>query len=69
MPLTLIEAGKTCRVRAVGGSDAVRRHLGDMGFVAGATVAVVSEAAGGLIVGVCGTRVALDADLARRILV
>ena len=40
-----------------------------MGFVAGATVAVVSEAAGGLIVDVCGTRVALDADLARRILV
>ena len=36
MPLTLIEAGKACRVRAVGGSDAVRRHLGDMGFVAGA---------------------------------
>ena len=69
MPIAFMKAGMACHVRAIHGNDAVRRRLGDMGFVEGASVTVIAEAAGGLIVEVCGARVALDADLAKRIFV
>lgn len=47
----------------------MRRHLGDMGFVEGAEVRIVAEMAGSLIVGIHETRVALNRELARKILV
>ena len=69
MPLSMMKPGCVCRVKRLLGNDAVRRHLGDMGFVEGAEVIVVSELAGNLILGIRETRVALDAGLAARILV
>ena len=47
----------------------MRRHLGDMGFVEGAEVTVIAEMAGSLIIGVHETRVALNRELAQKILV
>lgn len=46
MPLSLMDVGSKFRIRTVGGSASVRRHLGDMGFVEGAEVVVVAEAGG-----------------------
>ena len=69
MPITLKSAGSRCRVKAVKGNDAVKKHLASMGFVEGAEVTVISEAAGSYILGICDSRVAVDRGLAMRILV
>ena len=69
MPLSMMKPGCVCRIKRLLGNDAVRRHLGDMGFVEGAQVTIVSELAGNLVLGIRLTRVALDRDLAGRILV
>lgn len=69
MPITLLGAGNRMRVASIHGNDAIRRHLCDLGFVEGAEVEVIADNGGSLIVGVHGTRLALNADLARRIFV
>lgn len=69
MPLSMMEVGAKFRIKAVGGKDSVRRHLGDMGFVEGAEVTVVAVAGGNLILGIHETRVALNRELAQKILV
>lgn len=69
MPLSMMEKGRVYRIKALQCDDAVRRHLGDMGFVEGAEVRIISDLAGSLVVGIHETRVALNRDLARRILV
>ncbi len=69
MPITLAGVGAKMKVAAIKGNDEIRRHLCDLGFVEGAEVEVVADNGGSLIVGVHGTRLALNADLARRILV
>lgn len=68
MPLSLARAGETLTVRRVRGDEGMRRHLGNLGFVDGAEVHVVSAAAGGIIVDVKGARLGLDARAARHIL-
>lgn len=71
-PLTLASRGETGSVVKITGNDHVRRHLADLGFVAGAQVSVISELAGGLILslgGAGGSRLALDKDMANRIMI
>ena len=69
MPLSLMNVGTRQRIKAVKGNDSVRRHLGSLGFTEGAVVEIVSETNGNLILAVMGSRVAIDKDLARRIMV
>ena len=69
MPLSSIGIGKRYRIKDVTGDDAVRHRLGALGFVSGMEVEVVAEVGGNFVVGVLGSRVAVDGGLARRILV
>ena len=69
MPLNLAMPGEELLIRKVGGSPEVRKHLEDMGFIAGGTAIVVSALNGNLIVKVKESRVALSAELARKIMV
>jgi ferrous iron transport protein A len=69
MPLTLARAGETNIIRKVTGRDEVRRHLAELGFVVGAPVTVVSEIAGNMILSVKDSRVALDREMAARIMI
>ena len=69
MPLTLARPGETVTIRRVSGRDETRRRLAELGFVAESTVTVVSRLAGSLILQVKDSRVALDRDLAERILI
>ena len=69
MPLSMIEAGKRCRIKAVTGDDAVRHRLGALGFVEGMEVEVIAEVGGNFVIGVLGSRVAINKGVARRILV
>ena len=47
----------------------VKKHLEDLGFVAGDTVTIVSSLNGNVIVKVKETRVAISEEMARKIMV
>ena len=68
MPLTLA-AGEENIIRKVGGNPEVKKHLEDLGFVAGDTVTVVSSLAGNVIVKVKESRVAISEEMARKIMI
>ena len=44
MPLIFADAGKTNIIQQVGGTNEVKQHLADMGFLPGEPVTVVSTA-------------------------
>ena len=69
MPMPLAPVGDELMVRRVSGNPKVRTHLENLGFVAGATVIVISEIAGNLIVNVKESRVAIDKEMAMKIFV
>jgi ferrous iron transport protein A len=69
MPLNMAVPGEENLICRIGGSPEVKKHLEDLGFVAGGTVTLVTVLNGNVIVNVKDTRIALDADLARRIMV
>lgn len=69
MPLNVALPGEENVIRKIGGSPEVKQHLADLGFVVGGTVTLVSVLNGNVIVNVKESRVALDADMARRIMI
>lgn len=69
MPLTLANVGEPNIIRKVGGGPETKKHLEDMGFVAGDTVTIVSSLNGNVIVKVKETRVAISEEMARKIMV
>ena len=68
MPLSMAKPGETVVIRRITGKDEVRQHLAELGSVVDAAVTVVSELAGNLILQVKDSRVALDRNMASRIL-
>ena len=69
MPLTLAKPGESFTIRKITGKDEIRQHLAELGFVMDAAVTVVSEMGGNLIVQVKDSRIALDLNLAGRIMI
>ncbi len=69
MPLTLCRTGEVSRISKVSGNDEVRSHLNDLGFVVGAEISVVNELAGNIIVNIKESRVAIDKNMANKIMV
>ena len=69
MPLTLAQAGEENMILKVGGNAETKRHLEDLGFVAGGTVTVVSALGGNVIVKVKESRVAISEEMARKIMI
>ena len=69
MPLVFADAGRSVIIRTVGGTNDVRQHLADMGFVPGEAVTVVSTVGGNVIVKVKESRVAISREMAQRIMV
>ena len=69
MPLVLADIGQECTIRKLSGSQEVKKHLEDLGFVIGGNVTVVSALQGNVIVKVKESRVAIDGELARKIMV
>jgi len=68
VPLSFLRSGERARVTKVRGRGEVHHHLENLGFVEGATVHVVSEQAGNLIVEVKGAQVALDKQTASKVI-
>lgn len=69
MPLSMAETGKMNQIRKIGGKEETRRFLESLGFVVGGFVTVVSRINGNLIVNVKESRVAIDKELAVKIMV
>lgn len=69
MPLVFSEVGKENIIRKIGGTEEVKRHLENLGFVPGGSVTVINSLNGNIIVKVKESRIAINEDLARRIMI
>ena len=69
MPLTLAVVGEENMIPKVGGSPEVKKHLENLGFVAGGNITVVSSMAGNVIVNVKEARVAISKEMAQKIMI
>ena len=69
MPLTMASIGEANTIRKVGGNEETKRFLEILGFVAGAEITVVSAIGGNVIVNIKDSRVAINQDMARHIMV
>ena len=67
MKLAEIEEGERARIVRVGGDEAVKRHLGALGFVTGTVVRVVGASYGNMILAVHESRIAVNDATARDI--
>lgn len=69
MPLALAEMNEEYTIQKIGGSAEVKKHLENLGFVVGGTIKVVSSIKGNMIVNVKESRVAINDEMARRIMI
>lgn len=69
MPLTMAAIGEENIIHRIGGNEETRRFLENLGFVAGAGITVISAIGGNVIVNVKDSRVAINQDMARHIMV
>ena len=69
MPLTMLNIGETGKIKRIGGNEETRRFLNNLGFVVGTEVSVVSAIGGNGIVNIKDSRVAINEDMAKRIMV
>ena len=69
MPLVLAAAGEEAVIRWVGGSPEMKKHLEDLGFTVGGAVTVLNEVGGNLIVKIKESRVAINKEMASKIMV
>ena len=69
MPLTMLNIGETGKIKRIGGNEETRRFLNNLGFVVGTEVSVVSAIGGNVIVNIKDSRVAINEDMANRIMV
>ena len=69
MPLSLASVGEENIIKKVGGKPDVKKHLEDLGFVVGGTVVVVAAMGENVIVNVKDTRIAINDEMARKIMV
>ena len=69
VPLLMAGSGEKNVIKKITGKDEMRRHMAELGFVVGETVTVIARAGGNMIVGVKGSRIAIDPGMAGRILI
>ena len=69
MPLTFADTGEELIVRKVSGKPEVKKHLENLGFVAGSEVIVMNVIGGNVIVKVKEARVAISREMAQKIMV
>lgn len=69
IPLVFATSGEEQIIKKIGGSDEVKRHLENLGFNAGSAVTVISSLGGNIIVKVKESRIAINEEMARKIMV
>lgn len=69
MPLTMADIGEICVITCVSGNEETKRFLGNLGFVSGTEVTVLSKMSGNVIVNIKDSRIAVNAEMARHIMI
>ena len=69
MPLTLMSPGEDAIIQRIGGKPEVKKHLENLGFVAGGNVTVITTMGGSVIVNVKEAGVAISEEMAQKIMV
>ena len=69
MPLNLATTGEAYSVKRIGGKPEVRQHLEEMGFTEGTEINVISSVNGCVIVKVRESRVAINQEMAGKIMI
>ena len=69
MPVVLASVREENIIKKVGGNPDVKRHLENLGFTPGGVVTLISVFGGNVIVKVKESRIALNEDMARKIMV
>jgi len=69
IPISFAKIGEDCVIKKIGGSPEVKKHLENLGFSVGGDAMVVSTLGGNVIIKVKESRVALDADMANKIMI
>ena len=69
MPLSMVKAGESNTIKRIGGKDETRRFLENLGFVTGSAITVISKIGGNVIVNIKESRVAINKDMANKIMV
>ena len=69
MPITMAKPGETVTIARITGTDAVRQHLSEMGFVVGEQAMVISNIAGQMILQGKDARIAIDTKMANRVMI
>ena len=69
MPLTFADVGEDHIVRKVSGKPETKKHLENLGFVAGSEVTVMNMIGGNVIVKVKEARVAISREMAQKIMI
>ena len=69
IPISFAKIGEECVIKRLGGSPEVKKHLENLGFSVGGSTMVISTLGGNVILKVKESRVAIDSDMANKILV
>lgn len=69
MPLVFAPIGEANVIKRVGGSQEVKQHLANLGFVVGADVMVINQVSGNVIVNVKEARIAISKEMAQKIMI
>ena len=69
MPIMLAPINQEVRVVRVLANDKLKKHLEDLGILVNATLVVLSSVNGGVVVAIKNGRLALDHEVASKILV
>ncbi len=69
MPLTFATVGEENIIKKIGGRPEVKKHLENLGFVAGGCVKVINTIGGNLIVNVKEARIAVSKEMAQKIMI
>ena len=69
LPLTLANIGEENVIKKIGGNPAMKKHLENLGFVAGGNVKVINTISGNGIVSVKESRIAISREMAQKIMI
>lgn len=68
-PLIFLQNGEQATIRRICGAAETKRFLANLGFVEQAQISVISKLNGNMIVNIKDSRVAINEDMAKRIMV
>ena len=68
-PLAMAQVGEESTIMKINGQDKTRHYLAELGFVVGEKVTVISKLGGNMILSEKNSRIAVDEDMLKRIMV